>query len=129
MILMMGVVAAANVLVAQPSEQERKERAQAKMEEYKEQLQLSDEQVEALKTIRQEHKKALHDIRENEDLDKPDKLRAHADELEAREEKVKEVLSEEQYAQWVEIREQHDEIKGRRHGRKGREGRYGDGRD
>ncbi len=104
--LIIGLIVAANILYAQGKREKLREGAQVKIEEYKERLNLTEDQLADLKVLREEMKPQLEEIRQNESLTKPDKMRAHADLLEERQEEVEKILDDEQLAELAVIRKE-----------------------
>jgi len=124
--LIIGLIAAANILFAQDRREMAREKAEVRFEEYKDRLNLTDDQLTELKQVKADMKPEMEALKNDESLSRSDKMRAHADLIEKREAEVAEILDDEQLAELAVIKE---EIKANKQRRKGaRKARRGDGR-
>lgn len=124
--LILGILVAANILVAQNKRAEVRERGKVKIEEYKDRLNLTETQVADLQQLREEMKPDFEALKKNESMSRPDKMRAHAGLIEERQAEVEKILDDEQLAEWEEIRKEVKEKRGdrreRRHDRRENKG-------
>ena len=116
--LILGILVAANILVAQNKRAEVRERGKVKIEAYKDRLNLSEAQVADLQQLREEMKPDFEALKKNESMSRPDKMRAHADLIEERQAEVEKILDDEQLAEWEEIRKEVKEKRGERRERR-----------
>lgn len=124
--LIIGLIAAANILFAQERRAIAREKAEVRFEEYKDRLNLTDDQLADLKQVKEDMRPDMESLKKDETLSRSDKMRAHADLIEKREAEVAEILDDEQLAELAVIKE---EIKANKQRRKGaRKARRGDGR-
>ncbi len=115
LIIMLGILVAANVLVAQDTQVD--ERVKNKKEEIKARLELTDEQAEQLKALREKYKPELKSIREDDTKSRSEKLRAVADLIDQKDADLQGILSQNQIAELSIIR---NEMKVRRQERRER---------
>lgn len=92
------------------------DRAEMKIEKLQEHLELTDDQVADLKKLSEDMKPEFEEIRNDESLERPDKMRAHADLIEKRDAEVAKILTEEQLTKLEELKEKR---KAKRKERKG----------
>ncbi|WP_420316277.1 hypothetical protein [Ekhidna sp.] len=104
LILIIGLLVAGNILLAQDKEDQIRRKREAKIEEFKERLELSDEQIADLKQLREATKPKLDEIREDESKSRSDKMRAHADIIEQNEKEIAQILDEQQLQELEEIK-------------------------
>jgi len=116
--LILGILVAANVLIAQNKRAEIRERGKVKIEEYKDRLNLTEAQVADLQQLREDMKPDFEALKMNESLSRPDKMRAHAELIEERQAEVEKILDDEQLAEWEEIRKEVKEKRGERRERR-----------
>ena len=116
--LILGILVAANILVAQNKRAEVRERGKVKIEEYKDRLNLTEAQVTDLQQLREEMKPDFEALKKNESMSRPDKMRAHADLIEERQAEVEKILDDEQLAEWEEIQKEVKEKRGERRERR-----------
>ena len=120
--LVLGILVATNILVAQDGREQRKEKIQERIEEYKERLGLSDLQIEKIKEVRAKYKPDMEEIRQNEATSRAEKMRASADVIEKMEADLSGVLTAEQQEEWkaikAEIREKKEQRRERARERK-----------
>ena len=124
--LIIGLIAAVNILFAQEGREMAREKAEVRFEEYKDRLNLTDEQLADLKQVKEDMRPEMEALKNDESLSRSDKMRAHADLIEKREAEVAEILDDEQLAELAIIKE---EVKANKQRRKSaRKARRGDGR-
>ncbi len=117
-ILILGMLVAFNMLMAQNG---KGQRARVRIEEYKERLNLSDEQTEQLKDLKSKYRPQFKAIREDESKSKSDKMRASADLMDERETELDAILDDKQMAELKVIRqEMRDKAKERRASKRGK---------
>lgn len=100
--LFIGILLAANILFAQ----DEQEMMNLKLEEYKERMNLNEDQLAKWKEIKKTYRPQLKEIRDNESMERSDKMRAAADVVEKMDNEMKLILNEEQYKELQEIREE-----------------------
>ena len=116
--LILGILVAANILVAQNKRAEVRERGKVKIEEFKDRLNLTEAQVADLQQLREEMKPDFEALKKDESMSRPDKMRAHADLIEERQAEVEKILDDEQLAEWKEIQKEVKEKRGERRERR-----------
>jgi len=104
LILLLGIVVAGYAVTAQQP-QHGMDKSE-KIEVLKEKLDLSDEQVDQMKALRKMHMEAMKAVKDDQSLSRADKIRKMADAVEAHDEKLSEILTEEQMAELKSMREQ-----------------------
>lgn len=107
--LLVGILAAANILFAQNKREMVREKAPAKIEQYHLRLDLSEAQVTELKRLKEKYHPEMEAIRSNDATSKSDKMRAAADVIEKREKEVSSILTTEQEAEWKAIQDEMQE--------------------
>lgn len=107
LIIALGILVAANVLVAQGTE--TNEKIQKKREEIKTRLNLTDEQAEQLKALREKFRPELRSIREDETKSRSEKLRAVADLIDQKDLDLQGILNQNQIAELSVIRNEMQE--------------------
>ena len=121
--LLLALLAFVNVLSAQSRREAAKEKKEAKIEEYKDRLELSDLQMEEIKEVRMKYKPDLQEIRNDDSMEKSEKMRASADVIEQMEGDLAGVLTPSQLEEWKaikkEVKENMENRKERRRGRRG----------
>lgn len=91
-IILLGILVAANVLVAQ-----ERGRGEDRREELKQLLDLSDEQASQLEAVHQKYKPEFQNIKQDESITRSDKMRAAADLMDQREADVQSILTQDQF--------------------------------
>lgn len=124
--LIIGLLTAASILVAQEKRDAIRGKAEVKIEEYKERLNLTENQIDELKKMREGLKPELDAIREDEAKSRSEKMRAHADLIEKQEKEVTKILDDEQLSELEVIKKEIREKRSER--REKRKERRGDGR-
>lgn len=99
LMLIVGLLVAANILFAQGRRDAMNEKAEIRIEEYKERLNLDEDQLKELKALKESIKPELDAIRNDESKARSEKMRAHADLVEKRETEVARILNDEQMAE------------------------------
>ena len=93
LIIVLGILVAVNVLVAQEIEQEQEK---SKIQEFKTRLNLTDTQADQLMDLREKYMPEMKSLRSDESKTRSEKMRAAADIIEQRESEMKKILSESQ---------------------------------
>lgn len=123
MMVAVMISATAQEAPAKPQNREgRGKEMKIKAKQIKEELNLNERQVAEIKELRQWHKGTMQSIRSNASLSKEQKKQQVQDSNAKREEKIKSILSPEQYQKWQTIKtkaiEEHKAKKGGKgHGR------------
>lgn len=95
--LILGLILAAGILFAQQEGQKpRKQQREMNIEQLRERLNLSDEQFASLQAIHQEMQPKMQALRQDDSKSKAEKMRAQADLIEEREQKVAAILNQQQ---------------------------------
>ncbi len=97
--LLIGLLVAVNILLAQDRREAAREKAKVKIEEYKERLELTEDQIAELKKLREGAKPELEAIRNDDSKSRSEKMRAQADIMENQEAEVAKILNEDQLAE------------------------------
>ena len=124
--LIIGLLVAGTIVLAQDKREELREKREIKIEEYRERLELSDAQISDLKKLRVDAKPQLDEIRNDTSKSKSDKMRALAAIMEKQEKEVAEILNDEQLTELEAIKKEVRENQEVR--REKRKERRGDGR-
>lgn len=104
LILLLGIVVAGYAATAQQPKHGMDN--PEKIEVFKEKLNLSDEQVDQMKALRKKHLEEMKAVKGDQSLSRADKMRKMADAVESHDEKLSEILTEEQMAELKTMREQ-----------------------
>ncbi|NQZ79216.1 MAG: hypothetical protein HRT61_24315 [Ekhidna sp.] len=105
--LIIALLAAAFTLFAQDSKEERR---QLRIEEYTERLNLTPNQTAELKELRESLKPELKAIKMDPSKSRSEKMRAHADVIEKRENEIAQILTAEQMAELKRIKSERKEM-------------------
>ncbi|MEQ8904794.1 hypothetical protein [Ekhidna sp.] len=124
--LIIGLLVAGTIVLAQDKREELREKREIKIEEYRERLELSDAQISDLKKLRVDAKPQLDEIRNDTSKSRSDKMRALAAIMEKQEKEVAEILNDEQLTELEAIKKEVRENQEVR--REKRKERRGDGR-
>ncbi|MEP5611626.1 MAG: hypothetical protein ABJP45_05220 [Cyclobacteriaceae bacterium] len=105
LIILLGILVAANVLAAQDSEQAN-ERIESKRQEIKARLDLSDDQSEQLRELREKYRPEIQEIRTDETKTRNEKMRAVADLLDRKDADLQGILTQNQVAELTVMRKE-----------------------
>lgn len=105
LIIVLGILVAANVVVAQDSETTN-ERVETRKKEIKDRLELTDEQAGQLQELREKYRPEVQSIRSDESKTKSEKLRAVADLVDQKNTDLQGILSQNQIAELSVIRKE-----------------------
>jgi acyl-CoA reductase-like NAD-dependent aldehyde dehydrogenase len=99
-IIVLGILVAANVLVAQ-----EREMLERRKDDFKQLMNLSEGQSDQLEKLHEKYRPEFQNIRNDASKTKSEKLRESADLIDARNEELQNILSAEQYAKLEIIKE------------------------
>lgn len=102
--LIIGLLIAANILLAQGARTPVRQEAREEIEDYKERLNLSDDQTAEIREIKKKYRPQLQEVRSDSSLSRSDKMRSTADIYEKQDAEIAEVLTDEQNEEWKEIK-------------------------
>lgn len=119
LILVLGILVAANILVAQDRERAPR-KAEIKIEEYKERLNLTNDQETQWEEVRAKYRPEFKAIKQDESKSRSEKMRAAADVEEQKEADLAEILSEDQLQELAVIKSEIRQKRRKRHIRRQR---------
>jgi len=103
LIIVLGILVAVNVLVAQDNQQTN-ERFESKRHAIKARLDLTDEQSEQLSDLREKYRPEIQNIRTDESKTRSEKMRAMADLVDQKDAELQGVLTQNQVAKLAVVR-------------------------
>ncbi|MEP1095152.1 MAG: hypothetical protein ABJG78_08580 [Cyclobacteriaceae bacterium] len=105
LIIVLGILVAANVLIAQDSEW-LEERIESRRQAINDRLDLTDEQFEQLKELREKYRPEIQSIRTDESKTRSEKMRAVADLVDEKNSDLTGILSQNQMAELTVLRKE-----------------------